>query len=463
MDSDFRPFDDHCPAYHSSPTNCTYFTAQAIRAGFTSTDFRRFELQKDRHDLREAVQRELEKERIRAEIIAQDIARRRILEQEVRRELILEREMAMREVEGCSVFGAPSMRHNPWLPSFETSAAEERMRSQPHREVERRGLHRPPTEQRPLDAGVSNVSLHEVESPKDVRKEKFITLVKPNKSLSCLKRKAATPLRASDLEVPSIGLDKKPNREWSCALCRVTATSERGLNEHLKGKKHKANEARLIAQPTGFSTSPSSKMNITGSRKSINVLGNASTSCLKPHVKTDEESSEAKCDNSLEKEKRGSSVNLNDKAEATRLHKGENAVLCDKIDEASQSLKMLTSVNSKNKFRYWCGMCQVGAHSEKVMSAHKRGKKHLKKRLGQLQKAESSRSTNPVQLPREEAEKELHETAKEVQEDRGESTTYVGGDVAGEEVESKNVDGDVAGADSDLVLASCGIDSPSDC
>lgn len=29
-------------------------------------------------------------------------------------------------------------------------------------------------------------------------------------------------------------------RDWSCALCQVSATSEAGLNQHLEGKKHKA-------------------------------------------------------------------------------------------------------------------------------------------------------------------------------------------------------------------------------
>ncbi|KAG7942509.1 hypothetical protein I3843_16G106400 [Carya illinoinensis] len=47
------------------------------------------------NDVREAIQRELEKERIREEIMVADIARRRVLEEEVRRELMMEREIAM--------------------------------------------------------------------------------------------------------------------------------------------------------------------------------------------------------------------------------------------------------------------------------------------------------------------------------------------------------------------------------
>ena len=34
-------------------------------------------------------------------------------------------------------------------------------------------------------------------------------------------------------------------RDWSCALCQVSATSEAGLNQHLEGKKHKAKQESL--------------------------------------------------------------------------------------------------------------------------------------------------------------------------------------------------------------------------
>lgn len=52
---------------------------------------------RNHNDFREAILREREKERIRDEILAIEIAKRRVLEAEVRRELaVLEREMAIR-------------------------------------------------------------------------------------------------------------------------------------------------------------------------------------------------------------------------------------------------------------------------------------------------------------------------------------------------------------------------------
>lgn len=52
--------------------------------------------------MREAIVREIEKERIREKIIAEEIARRRMVESEVRRELVMERQLAKQSGEGLS-------------------------------------------------------------------------------------------------------------------------------------------------------------------------------------------------------------------------------------------------------------------------------------------------------------------------------------------------------------------------
>ncbi|KAJ8571106.1 hypothetical protein K7X08_038078 [Anisodus acutangulus] len=54
--------------------------------------FNRFQ---DSSDVHEAMMREIEKELIRDDIIAEEVARRRMLEFEVRRELMMEREVEM--------------------------------------------------------------------------------------------------------------------------------------------------------------------------------------------------------------------------------------------------------------------------------------------------------------------------------------------------------------------------------
>lgn len=69
----------------------------SITAGNYTTDFgRNREFLGNPFDVREAIRRELEKERIREEIIAGEIERKRALEAEVRMEMMMEREMALR-------------------------------------------------------------------------------------------------------------------------------------------------------------------------------------------------------------------------------------------------------------------------------------------------------------------------------------------------------------------------------
>ncbi|KAL6972910.1 hypothetical protein U1Q18_027085, partial [Sarracenia purpurea var. burkii] len=55
--------------------------------------------------------------------------------------------------------------------------------------------------------------------------------------------------KPSDAEMPSPAHAAK--EELSCALCQVTASSEHTLNDHLRGKKHKAKAARLKAKHHG--------------------------------------------------------------------------------------------------------------------------------------------------------------------------------------------------------------------
>lgn len=75
------------------------------------------------HDMRVAIQVELEKERIRGEIIMSEIARRRFSEAELRREMMMERESALARGIGGFPFGSSQQMefHQPIrLPLLET-------------------------------------------------------------------------------------------------------------------------------------------------------------------------------------------------------------------------------------------------------------------------------------------------------------------------------------------------------
>ncbi|XP_052295334.1 uncharacterized protein LOC102612797 isoform X19 [Citrus sinensis] len=173
------------------------------------------------------LQREIEKEIIRHEIIAAEIERRRLPEEEVRRELMIEREMAMyraREM-GLSIDDRLLMQlytRYLWFPFS-----------------------------RNLGLGFGHDVLpstlphfsHGLWSGLDVNNKDELTMLgKPDSNICGSKQKAATPAAGSG-ELPSTS-SNKPTK-WSCALCQVSATTARGLYAHLQGKKHKAKEKLL--------------------------------------------------------------------------------------------------------------------------------------------------------------------------------------------------------------------------
>lgn len=195
---------------------------------------------------------------------------------------------------------------------------------------------------------------------------------KPDASLSGTKRKAVTPPTVGAGFLPLIGW-KKPKEEWSCAICQVSATSERGLNEHLGGKRHKSKEAGLRAQRTGKNFS-------------IGLCSKKTSNPTKPAEVTENPISEQVGEiegKSLQFIREGGSSFLNiwktgisKKNEAPILQKEEDTADSKKNGETVQKMQKIPE-NKKKKFKFWCEMCQAGAFSEKVMNNHKKGKKHV--------------------------------------------------------------------------------------
>ncbi|KAJ9557827.1 hypothetical protein OSB04_012441 [Centaurea solstitialis] len=154
--------------------------------------------------IREAIERELEKERIREEILAEELARKRVLEAEVRREISME--MAMYGGRGFPLLGSSPIIHNDRFDPRGSQSATQK----PDVEI----------------GGVEVVPFRRlIRSPEG--KQKVIHLGEANSAtVHEAKGKAEGP------------------KEWSCAVCRISATSEQGLNDHLVGKKHKAKMAK---------------------------------------------------------------------------------------------------------------------------------------------------------------------------------------------------------------------------
>ncbi|XP_024980187.1 uncharacterized protein LOC112517097 isoform X2 [Cynara cardunculus var. scolymus] len=167
------------------------------------------------------------KERIRGEILAEEIARK---EAEVRREMAME--MAMHGGTGggfsSSFMLKPPLSHtnrlDPGMPRgqpFAPASFEEKYGCSEHQRREIGSFQEVPFQRLPS-------------SPGDAKK-KVIDLGKSiGATLSGAKGKP--PLAAA-----------AGSSEWSCAVCKVSATSEHDLIKHLAGKKHQTQMATLKA------------------------------------------------------------------------------------------------------------------------------------------------------------------------------------------------------------------------
>ncbi|CAI9783052.1 unnamed protein product [Fraxinus pennsylvanica] len=328
------------------------------------------------HDLHEAIQREIEKQRIREEIIISEIERRRVLEAEVRRELMMERELALRRGKDGFPFG-PSLGTGydstirlPLLGMRSEGRFLEERVTMPHNGKEmQNGRHENgKLDILPFQRCATEPRNSEVKpvSERGKEKERVVLLAKPHEYIPGEKRKAATSSVVDDGEHQSAAVSrKKTKEEWSCALCQVSATSEQALKDHMQGKKHKSKEAALRAQRAGknytigfFPKKPALSVTVVGTKTLCSEEGvKSATQSL--HFNKMGETSSKKNNISLLQENRKLENLKNDQLEVQEMQKDGNS--------------------KKKKYKFWCEMCQVGAFSRKVMNAHKNGKKHVKR------------------------------------------------------------------------------------
>ncbi|XP_059286088.1 uncharacterized protein LOC132039606 isoform X2 [Lycium ferocissimum] len=435
MDYKYKSVDEpltHPMSYtqHQSST-LTYFTQQAMRAGYVAPHFENKlgHIPHQPANMHEAIRREMEKERIREEIIAEEMARRRMLEFEVRRELMMERQLTKLSAEGFSPFSSSVMSFSPTLPHLKQQSDVRSIEERIARSLEDRmgrgisvsglgarneigGLGIVPFEERiseipfhqrsvePKMSALKPVSysadpvISELQPSSEPSKEKhkIILLAKPNTSLSGAKRKAVTPQVEVASKTPSCSVLKKNGKEdWSCALCQVSATSERGLNDHLQGKKHKSKEAGLRAQRNG------KNYNIglcPKKPKTINLLEANENLNMEQVVKP---KAEMVPDN---KSGEGSSLVISEKENAKD----------DGLKKSANAAPKKPKTSKKKKYKFWCATCKIGALSEVSMEAHRIGKKHMA-RLQELNGSSVATSAAKV-----ESTQTVNEAVKDVEE-----------------------------------------------
>ncbi|KAI7752258.1 hypothetical protein M8C21_001336 [Ambrosia artemisiifolia] len=313
--------DQRNPVHHSLSSSYHLFSGQPI-TGYTNnnniggggvgedTIRRRFEM-------RETIRREIEKERIREEILAEEMALRRVLEAEVRNELMMERHMVMRRSGGG--FAAPFMHlqapsqknvfEQKFLQPRLVGAEDKRVMSVDDKFGRGDGFF-----------GVKGVSVKPIQVLADSarikavsaenNKETLLSRVlcsscpsvrlfngKPDgesrETLSGTKRKSTPPVSEGSTEPGPLVSDrsmKKVKEEWSCAICQVSTTSECGLTQHIQGKKHRIKEAALVAQKTGSNVGLGVAPNIPlikPLQRSLTTINTSSSETNKPSSSSD--------------------------------------------------------------------------------------------------------------------------------------------------------------------------------
>ena len=199
----------------------------------------------------------------------------------------------------------------------------------------------------------------------------FWSLLQAKPNVSDSKRKATTAPTVPMADL-SAGSKKPKTMEWSCSLCCITATSERALNDHLQGKKHKTRANELNSQMTGFGILPIPKMDqITD--KPNKVTGISKNSSSKKQV--DRQSGKLSLgpvDNAPSKEQPGT------KEKITHLQVQTKSIVKGKNRKEPSSRKA-TGGKLTKKPKFFCKTCQIEVQSLKVLNAHKKGKRHLAK------------------------------------------------------------------------------------
>ncbi|OMO90864.1 Zinc finger, U1-type [Corchorus olitorius] len=308
----------------------------------------------------DAVQWELEKAQVREEIIASEIARRRAIEAEVRMELALERQMAAMHQTGESGLSFEqrlTMRFDPRCPF----------------------LHH---------VGVTEILDSEVKATPEQNKDKLIVLAKPDPNRVVGTKRKTPPLTdAGELPRPLISLKNKPRDEWSCAICQVSATCEKGLTEHLQGRKHKSREAKLKAEAME-KNSNSNTMPLP--KKAIKLDKVAELPVTTGLGSEDTKKSEGNVDELTSKKEK--KEKFRKKLKNYSLQKKHGSTAADNKVEGTPEL------TKTKKFKFWCQICMVGTYSEGVMEHHKKGRKHIAglKKLEENNAATPATTTNAV-------------------------------------------------------------------
>ncbi|XP_074563472.1 uncharacterized protein LOC141820087 [Curcuma longa] len=324
------------------------------------------------------IQRSIEKKRIREEMYVRDVVERRMLEEEVRRELEMERFLGIGRHSTEWV-----LRDRNTMASIVsgTTLADARGVCRLNGASQSGFYGARSLEALPQWNGMWNFSAFTVEML-DHTKSHSPSNVQVRQSNN--KRKAA--IVSASNKVP-----KLLPKEWSCALCQITATTEKNLNDHLDGKKHKSKLAVLgHTEKEIKSNSESIFLNQTRGvneehKTSMIQVDGKMQSVVKKGIYLWCELCEMKCDSSnmlmthLHGKKHCAEMKL--KSEQNPSPAVTNT--CNTKPQKTDSEELPNVVKKGNYL--WCKLCNLECNSSVVMTKHLSGKKHHS--LMKLQKA----------------------------------------------------------------------------
>ncbi|XP_058203456.1 uncharacterized protein LOC131317816 isoform X2 [Rhododendron vialii] len=292
--------------------------------------------------------REMEKKRIREEIITSGLLHRRELEAEVIREMMMEGEIG-----AGSIDIGLSLKDSSLYPEVQGYGLGERQiglgrQQQQQGENYRRTsvvdwtedggvLGACPFQRDPKAVLASRIA---TEPTKDVSKEQGIPSAKPlDSGVSGIKRKSEATITECVEDGPSRSLSKKLRQKWTCSLCQVPATCEQGLKDHFRGRKHKAKERAKAETTKPVNKNADNSEALVEESEYSNELGMNDVNAVDSGVKLKVELK-----------------NANDGAELS-----ENEI----------------TTGSNVGCTFWCNTCKFGTNTEEEMTVHRVEKRHM--------------------------------------------------------------------------------------
>ena len=160
-------------------------------------------------------------------------------------------------------------------------------------------------------------------------------------------------------------------QKWHCPLCQVSTNSEALLKSHLQGKKHKAKVAKLGLEQKPGSVDGTENMKTEAVTKwycSLCQIYAASEKNLQDHL----QGKKHKAKEAPEDEQETACNKISQTGKRCKKEQEMKEASLETYSGADQNKEMRSEIR-----KYWhCKMCDVGTHDEASMDVHRKSKKH---------------------------------------------------------------------------------------